>query len=284
MAFFDRFKKKEQIVETPNHLVNSQEMLSAKLLFFDKPDVNPNKILSNLKLIYSKVDNPSNEKALLYFFPDIQIHFTDKSVPAQCVVFIPDVLKEKAEIKEEAFQQNWHWPAANEIARKCNYEILVCDMMTRPLDYKTRLDLFMNFLVAVTKATNPQVIYPTDSQKLIEPSELIKSWEGETKEILFGLLNVRLYNVSNSETKEILMDSIGLHLFGLPDVQVKLSNFNEGQIASLLWNYAYYLFENGDIINTGNTLLGLQKNSKWKCEKQLSLAGPQRVVINVSPQ
>ena len=285
MGLFDRFKKKEQVADNPESdiLENYPEMLSAKLLFFDNPNVDPDKILSELRVFYKNVDNPSKGKSLLYFFSDIKVHLKDASIPAHCTVFIPDDSNERAEIKEEAFQQNWHWPKANETARKCNYEILVSDFMTRTLNYKTRLDLFMNFLVAVVKATSPQVIYLTGSQKLVEPAELIKSWEGQNKELLFGLINVRLFNLSNSDTKEVLMDSIGLNLLGLPDFQIRFANLNETEIAGLLWSYSYYIFERGDIISNGNTLLGLVQDSKWKCERQISLAGPERVVINVQP-
>jgi hypothetical protein len=153
--------------------------------------------------------------------------------------------------------------------------------MKRTLDYKTRLVLFMNFLVAVTKATNPQVVYSASSQKLVDPLSLVKSWDGQEKENLFGIMNVRLFNISNSHTKELLMDTVGLSLLGLPDFQLRFSDLDESEVARLLWNYAYYIFEQGDVIENGNTLLGLEANSKWGCERQTSLAPPERVVINV---
>jgi hypothetical protein len=281
MGLFDRFKKKEQIIETVERLENFPEMLNAKLLFFDKPKLNPDKILKELKLYYRNVDNPQNDKASLYFFPDIKIELKDATIPAQCTIFVPDETNSKAEISAEAFQQNWHWADANSTAEKCNYEILVSDFMTRTLDYKTRLDLFMNFLVAVIKGTNPQVVYSVSSQKLIDPLHLIKSWDGQDKEILFGIVNVRLFNISNSNTKELLMDTIGLSLIGLPDFQLRFSDLDESDVARLLWNYAYYIFEQGDVIENGNTLLGLEPNSKWRCERQTSLTSPERIVINV---
>lgn len=281
MGLFDRFKKKEKIEKPVERLENFPEILNAKLLFFDKPNLNTEKILSELKLYFANVDNPSNDKALLYFFPDIKIELKDTTISAQCTIFIPGETNPEAEISEEAFQQNWHWAEANETAKKCEYEILVSDFMTRTLDYKKRLDLFMNFLVAVTKATNPQVIYSITSQKLIDPISLIKSWDGQEKEILFEIANVRLFNISNSDTKEILMDTVGLSYLGLPDFQIRFDNLNESEVAGLLWNYAYYIFEQGDVIESGNTLLGLEPNTKWRCERQLSLATPERVVINV---
>lgn len=281
MGLFDRFKKKEQVKETEERAENFPEMLNAKLLFFDKPTLNPNEILEELKLYFTNVDNPENGKVLLYFFPDIKIELKDATIPAQCTIFVPDETNSKAEISKEAFQQNWHWADANSTAEKCKYEILVSDFMTRTLDYKTRLDLFMNFLVAVTKATNPQVVYSVTSQKLIDPLHIVKSWDVQEKEILFGIVNVRLFNISNSDTKELLMDTVGLSLLGLPDFQLRFSDIDESEVERLLWNYAYYIFEHGDIIENGNTLLGLEPNSKWRCERQTSLTNPERIVINV---
>lgn len=281
MGLFDRFKKKEKIEEPVERLENYPQMLNAKLLFFEKPNLNTDKILSELKLYFKNVDKPSNDKALLYFFPDIKIELKDGTISAQCSIFIPDDTNAKAEISEEAFQQNWHWFEANETAEKCKYEILVTDFMTKTMDYKTRLDLFMNFLVAVTKATNPQVVYSVSSQKLIDPLSLIKSWDGEEREILFGIMNVRLFNISNSSTMEILIDTVGLSLLGLPDFQIRFADLDESEVARLLWNYGYYIFEQGDVIESGNTLLGLEPNSKWRCERQISLAAPERVTINV---
>jgi len=95
------------------------------------------------------------------------------------------------------------------------------------------------------------------------------------------LLIAQHVNISNSDTKEILMDTVGLSLFGLPDFQIRFDNLNESEVAGLLWNYAYYIFEQGDVIENGNTLLGLEPNTKWRCERQISLATPERVVINV---
>ena len=98
---------------------------------------------------------------------------------------------------------------------------------------------------------------------------------------MFGIANVRLFNISDSETEDILMDTVGLSLLGLPDLQLRFKGLNESEVARLLWNYAYYIFELGDVIESGNTILGLEPNSKWKCERQVSLTAPERYVINI---
>ena len=286
MGLFDRFKKRENkslISVEEERLENFPEMLSAKLLFSDKPDLDPIIILEELKLHFSSVDNSNSDNAFLYFFPDIQIKLQDTSIPAQCTILMPNEGNSKSEIADGAFQQNWHWKEANDVAKHCKYEVLVSDFMTRTLDYKTRFNLFSYFLAAVTKATNPKIVYSLTSQKLLKPRNVIDSMTSKENGYLESFINVRLYNIGNGNSGELLMDTVGLHLLGLPDVQIRFENLDEGEIAGLLWNYAYYIFEQGDVLENGNTILGLEPNSRWKCERQTSLAAPKRIVIDIQP-
>lgn len=283
MGLFDRLKKKQKASEPEEQLENAPGLLNMKLLFEHKPNTDSQLILNELHKHYREVNHPQDGKSLLFFFPEIKVAFTDGLLPAQCSILLPDKTNSKAEIKEEAFQQNWHWQEAENVAHSCQHEILITDFMTRSLDYKTRFSLFMNFLTAVTKATKPQVVYAVTAQKLVEPKALIKDWDGEEKDGLKTLINVRLYNINNGEEGETLMDTVGLHQFGLPDFQIRFTSHDPSQIGGLLWNYAYYVFDNGDVIENGNTLAGLGNNSKWMCERQLSLVGPERIVVNVQP-
>ncbi len=283
MGLFDRFKKKtEPTNETvQEHLENFPEMLTVKLLFEEKPTLDSTKILVEAKKYFANVENPSKENALIFSFPDFQVELADAKIPAQCLVAIPDENYPAIEIPDVAFQQNWHWEEANDIAKTCKYELLVTDFMTRTLEYKQRLLLFMNFIVAVTKATNPNVVYSVYGQKLIKPTDLIELWDKDEKPLLYGICNVRLFNLT--DINELLMDTVGLNSIGLPDFQIKFKGYDANEIAGLLWNYAYYIYEQGDIIKNGNTLEGIMSGTKWKCERQLSLVDHERIVIDVRP-
>lgn len=283
MGLFDRLKKKEEASKPEERLGNVPEMLNIKLLFVDKPIIDPQLILAELRQYYSSVEHPQDGKSLLFFFPEIEVQFTDGAVAAQCAIFSPNDENENAEIKEEAYQQNWHWQEAEMVARSCRYEVLLTDFMTRTLDYKIRFKLFMNFVAAVTKATQPQVVYAVTTQKLLEPKTLVEDWNNRQREDLSTLVNIRLYNISNGKVGETIMDTVGLHQFGLPDFQIRFIDYNPSEIGGLLWNYAYYLFDNGDVIENGNTLAGLGSGSKWICDRQISLVGPERVVLDIQP-
>ncbi|MDR6760146.1 hypothetical protein J2Y38_000325 [Flavobacterium sp. 2755] len=282
MKLFNFLKSKPANTEE-ERLENYPEMLNCKLLFIDQPKIDADTILDELKKSFDTVENISQDKSFIFQFPEFKIELEDATLPAQCLIAVPDDNKFDVEIPDAAFQQNWHWNEANEIVEKCNYEILITDFMSRNLPYKERVNLYMTFLTAVTKATQPNAIYSFHGEKIVDPAQLIENWGSGQKPILDVLCNVRLYNISDSENNELIMDSVGLHSFGLPDFQIQFSGFEANDIANLLWNYVYYVFEYGDIIENGNTLEGIESGSKWKCERQISTLSPERVVINVLP-
>lgn len=289
MGLFDIFKKKniveenEQIAEN-DPLENFPQLLSAKLLFLDKPNFDSNQVLTEVKKHFENVEHSFSENSLIFSFSDHPIQFADAIIPAQCTIMIPDQGKSEVELPDAAFQQNWHWQEANQIAKNCTYEILVTDLMSRTLPYKERLNVFMDFLVAVVKVTQPNAVYSSSAQKILNPTDIINIWDTDKIQTLYAICNVRLYNAgTDTGQNELLMDTVGLHTIGLSDFQIRFSVADENEIANLLWTYAYYAYEFGDIIVDGNTLEGLEAGSKWKCEKQLSLVGPDRVVINVTP-
>jgi hypothetical protein len=53
----------------------------------------------------------------------------------------------------------------------CKYEINLTDLMSRSLPPMARLAYFQKFVSAVVKATNPQVVYFRNSDKLLDPGD-----------------------------------------------------------------------------------------------------------------
>ena len=287
MKLFNIFKKKTEIPDRSESELekfeNFPEMLTVKLLFKEKPELHAEKILVELEKYYDNVENPVNNKALIFRFNDFQIDLADAKIPAQCLVAVPDESYSEIEIPVTAFQQNWHWNGANDLAKECKYELLVTDFMTRTLEYKQRLNLYSDFLISVTKATEPDVIYSVCGQKLIKPSDLIDIYSKQDKQLLYSVSNVRFFKLGEGKRQELMMDTIGLNSIGLPDFQIRFFDQEPNEIAKLLRNYAYYIYDNGDIIEDGNTLEGIASGSKWKCNRQFSLLDPDRAVINVQP-
>lgn len=285
MKLFDIFKKNTEKAkkESFERLENFPEMLMFKLLYIEKPTFDLNKISEEIRKYISNFDILGEDDSFIFTFPDYPIELADAKIFFQTLVNFPEKEKSDLNLPEQAFQQNWHWKEANDTARQCNYEILVTDIMSRNLPYKKRVNLFMSFLVAIIKATEPEAIYSSHGQKIINPKDLINSWDCKEKQNLYGICNVRLFTISDSLDNEIIMDTLGLHSIGLPDFQIKFSDFEVNEIANLLWNYAYYVYEYGDHIENGNTFDGLIKSSKWGCKRQISLLEPNRIIINVIP-
>lgn len=284
MGLFSIFKKKpvpstnEPVAES-QRLENFPELLMFKLLFIDKPGLDFNKILTEAKRYFTNIQGSENEGSFLFSFPDLKIELADAIINAQGVI----AQNENVSLPEFAFQQNWNWEEANDVANKCKYEVLVTEMFSRTLGYKQRVNWFMNFLVAVTKATKPDAVYSFHGQKIIKPVELVSNWDNAEKQVLYSICNVRLYNISDSAEGELLMDTVGLHSLGLPDFQMRFAGFEANEIAGLLWNYAYYIYDHGDVIENGNTLEGTIAGTKWKCERMVSSLHPARVIINIQP-
>jgi hypothetical protein len=283
MGFFDFGKKKKANAVPEEPLRNYPQLLTAKLLFAAKPTIDKGIIINELASAYPGVRGPDTESVALFSFPSIKVEFEEGSMPAQCTIMQPNAGSENAEVAPEALQQNWHWAEAAENVSACNYEVLVSDFMSRTLDYKLRLQLFMDFLTAATRVLQPQVVYPVAAQKLMAADDLMEAWTDPDQRALHGLVNVRLFNISNGTTGEILMDTVGLHQLGLPDFQIRFAGLDEGAVGQALWNYAYYVYEHGDIIADGNTIQGPTPQSKWQCERQIAAVAPERVVIHLQP-
>ncbi|HEX8659625.1 MAG TPA: DUF4261 domain-containing protein [Hymenobacter sp.] len=283
MGLFDFLRKGKADSSNEEQMRNYPQMLYAKLLFVDKPELNSQSITNELKLFYSSVDSSASENTLLYFFPDIKVVLAGSQIPAQCTIISPNEDNIKSKIEAAILQQNWHWDKAAEVVEACKYEVLLSDFMTKGLNYKIRVDLFMNFLAAVTQVAEPQAIYSVCAEKIISPIDIDDFWGTAEQRTLHGIVNVRLFNISNGEPGDILMDTIGLHLLGLPDFQILFNDLDESAVSQLLWNYAYYIYEQGDTIEDGNTLQGLNPGSKWKCERQVAVVAPERIVIHVFP-
>ncbi|MBX0292104.1 DUF4261 domain-containing protein [Hymenobacter sp. HSC-4F20] len=283
MGIFDFRQKKNQHSEPEEQLTNFPQLLTAKLLFAEAPVFDKQIIVAELSKYFHSVDSPDVAGPMLFLFPDTKVSFTDGEVAAQCSIFFPGKGKDGIEIPEEALQQNWHWPEAAEAAAACRYEVVLSDFMTRQLDYKVRLELFTQFLMAVVKATRPQVVYSVGAQKLLATDDLLEAWDEDNRSTLHGFLNVRLFQVGNGAKDESVMDTVGLYVLGLPDFQVRFTGLDPSAVGALLWNYAYYTYAQGDIITDGSTIQGVTQESKWQCERQEALVGPDRLVLAVEP-
>jgi hypothetical protein len=277
--------KKDPKSEQPEEVRNDPSVLMVHFLFEHPFTLNQEKILEELRKEFERVETGGTsdepDKPFAYFFPDYTVAYTDKSAPAQCIIFVPENKLAKPEKFEQALQQSWHWPEAKEIVPRCKYEFLVSDFLSQGLGYKRRVEYFQKFITAVIKATNPQAVYFGRSHKLVNPFEYALAVTEEEPDTLHGLMNVRFFNISNGKEGEMFMDTLGLHVVGLPDFQVRFNGLDPGPVAGLLTAYGNYIYEQGVVIEAGNTIQGLSPDDIWTCYFADALVEPPRVVIDL---
>jgi hypothetical protein len=254
-----------------------------ELLYEVSPEINAHALLSELRKRCGRVDKlGEKDDVYLYAFPDLTIEYTDSTVCAQVFLAYPNKEKGKLDV-EEALQQSWAWREARETIAMCSTSLLLTDMMTRGLEHKIRLNLFHNALESVLTIAPCKVIHWVASQQVINPSTYLKARRSDDFHPLRFALNVRFYRISSGKEGEMLMDTMGLGTLGLPDLQCHFLGLDPDQVARVLYNTAYYIFDNGDIIHDGNTIQGIKPDDKWKCQHEMALAKPEREVIDVNP-
>jgi hypothetical protein len=154
--------------------------------------------------------------------------------------------------------------------------------MSRSLPHQERLDFFQRFVVAVVRATQPSVVHFKNSDKVLAAADYLSSVATEEPAFLDGALNVRMFNI-NGPGNEVLMDTLGLSAYGLADFECRFSGYNPGEIAGVLTNIAYYVFDTGDQIRSNSTVQGIGKNPIWKTNYADSKVEPSRLVVEVIP-
>lgn len=283
MSLFNIFKKKQaegQSGYASEALVPNEPALQFVSLFFEtKPEIAKVKILAELKKRFRQVETTDDDSTLTFFFPDYTTGFSTGRVAAQGLVMVSEA-RINPDRFTTAFQQSWHWNDAEAVMENCKYEVNLIDLMSKGLPHQARLDFFQRFLCAVIKATEPSAVYFRNSEKLIEPCDMLQACDDEQPAFLHGAMSVRLFTVGNGE---MLMDTLGLHAYGLPDIECRFSNYEPGAIARVLTELAYIVFETGNAIGENTTVQGIGANPIWKTQLADAKTTPARLVMSIVP-
>ena len=256
---------------------------SVQLLYETTPHIDGAKLYGKLRQNCGNVDKLGDkDNFYLYAFPEYAIQYKDAKVPPQIFLAFPDAGKYTINL-EDALQQSWGWPEARVTAAACPIHLLLTDMMSSGLHQKERLELFCNALKSILTIAPCKVIHWETSQQLVNPVAYLESQKSGNFNPLQFAINVRFYNIANSQKGEMLMDTMGLGVFGLPDLQCHFIGMDPNEVARVLFNSACYIFDKGDIIDDGNTIQGIMPTDKWKCRHEDALIGPQRVVLDLNP-
>lgn len=225
-------------------------------------------------------DAHSAKDAFLIFHKQHSVQLQDAVIAPQTAL-----LRADKPIKIDGYandiQQSWGFRDCTPVLSTSKHTILVTEMMARSLPAKDRVHLFHGVLQAVIELTKPIALVFKHSQQVVRPQAYLDS-VGDAPIFRPGSLNVRFFNISNS-SGDMLMDTRGLSEIGLHDLQCHFRELNPNEVSRLLFNTALYLFENGPVIESGNTVAGIEEGSQWRCQFENALVAPEREVLDLNP-
>lgn len=219
-------------------------------------------------------------KSFIIFHKAHAVEFEEGAVPPQTVLFHASG-ETKLEAHAEIIQQSWRFPDCEEVLSRSRHTILLTEMMAHSLEPQMRVYLFHAVLEAVVELTKPIGMAFKHSQQIIDPADYLASVD--KRPILRpGAVNVRYYTISNSPG-DAVMDTRGLTEIGLHDLQCHFRGLSPDDVAAVLFNTAIYIFDQGPVIESGNTIAGIEANSKWVCQFEQALISPDREVLDLNP-
>lgn len=234
-------------------------------------------------ILGEELDSPdasSAKDAFLLFHKHHPIQLKDAVIAPQTAL-----LRANKAIKLDGYaneiQQSWGFRDCSTVLATSKHTTLVTEMMARPLPPTDRVHLFHGVLQAVTEITKPIALVFKHSQQVVRPQAYLDRVT-EAPILRPGSLNVRFFNISDS-SGDMLMDTRGLSEIGLHDLQCHFRGLDPNDVSSLLFNTAVYLFENGPVIESGNTVAGVDEGSKWECQFENALVAPEREVLDLNP-
>ena len=218
--------------------------------------------------------------AFLLFHKNHLVKYTDAEVPAQTAILAAhkpiDISRYEGDI-----QQSWGFRDCEPTLSQSRHTLLVTEMMARLLSPTERVRLFHGVLQAVIETTLPDALVFKHSQQVVQPKAYVAA-ASDAPIVRPGALNVRFFNISNTDG-DMLMDTRGLHEVGLHDLQCHFRELEPDDVSGVLYNTAVYIFENGAVIEAGNTIAGVGPNSKWECQFEDSLIEPTRELLDLNP-
>lgn len=259
---------------------------TVELLFEGKPELDAamlrQRVAERLGEVVDLDPDQSREdnQAVLLFFPSMQVTFAQGSVPAQVVLIGPVEAPPDSGARATAVQQTWDFDTAADVVQRHTHSLMVGDLMAGPLPIRDRITLITTVVAAGCELLRPTGIYWLPSDLIVAPPAFLESLDRDGLSDLGPLINVRFFDAG---TDGMVMDTLGMAGLQLPDVQIHYTTLEPPWAAQKLRSVAAYLWENGDIIEDGQTIPGLHDGELWPCRHEDSIVGPDRIVLDIDP-
>lgn len=253
-----------------------------KLLFSKKVDVDHEELYQRLDDQFHHVDRVAKGKLASFALRDHLVTYKDgEQVPSQLLV-TEVVPFDRLTISEMTMQQCWTSENPQALLADCHYELMVSDFMAGGLDIVERCQILAKYIdILLEMIPECIALYWPHSQKFMPAMAYLQSqWNNPELHFLDGGLNVRFFHIQDSHA--MVVDSTGLFSLGLPDLQMHFHTLDHNFVINYIFNFASYLFMNGDIVKDGDTMDGRDENERWICQHEDSLIAPKRVVLDVN--
>ena len=228
-----------------------------------------------------EIDGKVDEHMAVAFHKTRVVQYEDAAIPSQTAIFVTDE-PFSPQSCEDALQQTYDWAQAADTVARCRHGVLLTEMMAAGLEPAARLETFCGALKAALETYEVQALHWPISQKVVAPSAFLDACAKGTA-LCAGPVNVRMFNIEGQEQDETVMDTLGMAPFFLPDLQCHFRGLDPGKVASFLFNTAQYLFDEGAVIEDGQTVSGIEADHRWPCQHEESIVPPQRIVLDVNP-
>jgi len=273
-------KYKEKLKDVPDGFADTY---SVELYMKEKPIILENKLLENIKKYCGNVKIISDQDTnITVAFMDYILDYKNVSVPVTMMISISDEETENEKLKK-SLEQSWNYDKDKGSIESCKIKVLVTDLMAIGLEYTKRVELFQKALYAIVELIPCEGINFHIAEQVISREDYLKNNPLDDEyDPLFGILNVRLFNIEGQKN-EYIMDTLGLSAIGLCDLQCHFKNLDPSEISNILYAYGYYIFDNQDAVDNMTTVEGISKGDKWECRHEVALAGPERVVLDINP-
>jgi hypothetical protein len=222
----------------------------------------------------------------VFIHPDHRFQLVDVEAAAQTVIIHGDKPPDEQALAP-ALQHTYEFPGARAAVGRSTHTVLVTDLMTSSLEAPQRLDVFQRALRGVLEVVRCEAIHWRPAGRIVDPAAWCRAFD-EAEGLMSGFagaIGVRMFRVDESSRGELVMDTLGLGALGLPDVQCHFysDGLEPGMMARKLYDVGCYLLTNGDVIDDGHTIDGIDPSRRWMCQHEESILGPTRIVLDLNP-
>lgn len=249
--------------------------LMAELWYEQVPDLDDPSLLTALRVLADEAE--LQEGSITIPHSGVTIELEDGVMPLLSAVFagspLGSPIEHGAAKTLPEVSQTWDWEGAESALASCTGSVLVTELLASLFTPQQRVSGLLAVVGVLIEQTRPRAIHWPNSQRITDPMSF-------DPDGLDGVVNVRFFTIGNDEGA-MLMDTLGLHIFELPDIQCHYRDFPPGDVATMLFHTAVYVFEKGDVIDDGHTISGPRGDERFVCRHENSLIDPARLVLDV---